>query len=161
MSPVPPENPPVCTTTAAPAPGLLRRLAAIGYDGLILLGLWLLAALLFVLVADHTGHPQWPGWLFRAYLWLVAYSFFAWFWLHGGQTLGMRIWRLQLVSVGAPLTLPQTLLRFAAATLSWVLFGLGFLWMLLDPERATWHDRVSRTRLRLVAPGFQRVRDSK
>ncbi|HET9121924.1 MAG TPA: RDD family protein, partial [Acidiferrobacteraceae bacterium] len=64
-------------------------------------------------------------------------------------------------SVGAPLTLPQTLLRFAAATLSWVLFGLGFLWMLLDPERATWHDRVSRTRLRLVAPGFQRVRDSK
>ena len=151
----------LCTTESPPAPSLLRRLAAITYDSLILLGLWLLADLLFVLVADATGHRGWPRWLFQSYLWLVAYGFFSWFWLHGGQTLGMRVWRLQLVSDGAPLTPARTLVRFAAATLSCVLFGLGFLWMLVDPRRQTWHDRVSSTHLILLPAGFQRVRANK
>lgn len=150
MQPFTPSRAPVWTTGTAPPPGMLRRLAAVGYDTLILVGLWLLADLLFVLVADGLGEPVWPRWLLQACLWLVAYGFFAWFWLHGGQTLGMRVWRLKLVAVDGPVTPRITFLRFSAATLSWVLFGAGFFWMLLDRDRRSWHDHASRTRLILV-----------
>jgi hypothetical protein len=34
-----------------------------------------------------------------------------------------------------------------AASLSWAALGLGFLWQLWDPEKLTWHDRLSNTRL--------------
>jgi uncharacterized RDD family membrane protein YckC len=38
--------------------------------------------------------------------------------------------------------------RFFAAMLSWLVFGLGFLWQLWDKDELTWHDRLSGTRLR-------------
>lgn len=140
----------LCTTGALPRPGMFRRLAAVAYDGLILLGLWLLAALIFVLVADTLGQHAWPRWLFQAYLWFVGYGFFGWFWLHGGQTLGMRVWRLKLVADGSPMSWSLALRRFSAATVSFVLFGAGFFWMLVDPQRRTWHDHASRTHLVLM-----------
>ena len=70
--------------------------------------------------------------------------FYAWFWTHGGQTLGMQAWKLRLQRLdGGPVSLWQALLRFLAAFPSLLLFGLGMLWMLVDRERMTWHDRVS------------------
>jgi uncharacterized RDD family membrane protein YckC len=41
----------------------------------------------------------------------------------------------------------QALLRFVGAGFSWAVFGAGFFWSLVDPERLTWHDRISATRL--------------
>ena len=37
--------------------------------------------------------------------------------------------------------------RRRAALVSLLALGLGFLWSLWDPERLTWHDRLSRTRI--------------
>jgi uncharacterized RDD family membrane protein YckC len=86
--------------------------------------------------------------LFRLYLVVISFGFFAWFWLHGGQTLGMRAWRIRLQRIGGdPITPWQTLLRFLVAILSWLLFGLGFLWSLIDQEQLTWHDRYSLSEL--------------
>jgi uncharacterized RDD family membrane protein YckC len=69
-------------------------------------------------------------------------------WRRGGQTLGMRPWRLKLESRdGTPLRRRQLWLRFAVATLSLLLGGLGFWWAWLDRQRLTWHDRASGTRL--------------
>jgi uncharacterized RDD family membrane protein YckC len=135
--------------------GLLRRLAAILYDSLLLL------ALLFIVSAIHlalsgggeaSGRPE----LLRSILFLlVSFGFFAWFWLHGGQTLGMRAWRIRLQSRGGgPITLWQALLRFLVAILSWLALGLGFLWSLWDREKLTWHDRYSMSEL-VVLPKEQ------
>ena len=139
----------------AQRPGLLRRLAAIFYDCLLLVALLTLADALVVLplgmMFDIDGSTLAAHSLFRLYLLLVIIGFFCGFWLRGGQTLGMRAWRIMLVrSDGADVRLRDALLRLAAATLSWAALGLGFLWSLLDRDGLTWHDRLSGTRLVLL-----------
>jgi uncharacterized RDD family membrane protein YckC len=126
------------------------------YDGLLLLALWFVAtALLLTVSGGYLTDPDRPLWLlyiFRVSLLLVALMFFAGFWTHGGQTLGMRAWRLKLISVsGDPVNWKQALWRFAAAIPSVGAFGLGLLWLLLDRERCAMHDRLSGTRLVLLA----------
>ena len=115
------------------------------YDGL------LLAAVLFaataVLLPFTGGEAIRSGQVwYTVYLAAVSFGYFGWFWTHGGQTLGMRTWNLRLVSAskhGA--SWRQALARFTGACLSWLAFGAGFLWILVDPERKAWHDRLSKT----------------
>jgi uncharacterized RDD family membrane protein YckC len=66
--------------------------------------------------------------------------------MHGGQTLGMRSWRLQLRNLrDGPISWWQALLRFMVAIPSAGLLGLGYFWMLVDKRKLTWHDRYSET----------------
>jgi uncharacterized RDD family membrane protein YckC len=89
--------------------------------------------------------------LYRAYLLLVAFVYFAWPWTHGGQTLGMRTWGIRVCRLdGGSITWLQALGRFTAAMLSWLPLGAGFLWSLVDVERRSWHDVLSKTRLETV-----------
>jgi uncharacterized RDD family membrane protein YckC len=137
-------------------PGLNRRLAAMLYDGLLLVALWFVAtALLLTVSGGHLTDADRPLWLLytlRVSLLLVALMFFAGFWTHGGQTLGMRAWRLKLISAsGDSVNWKQALWRFAAAIPSVGAFGLGLFWILLDQERCAMHDRLSGTRLVLLA----------
>jgi uncharacterized RDD family membrane protein YckC len=74
--------------------------------------------------------------------------FFTGFWWRGGQTLGMRAWRLKVVRMdGSPLRWSDALKRHLAALLSCLTLGLGFLWVLVDSDGLAWHDRLSATRL--------------
>ena len=131
--------------------GLLRRLAAILYDGLLLLALLFIVSAIHLTVsggAEASGRPD----LLRSILFLlVSFGFFAWFWTHGGQTLGMRAWRIRLQNRGGgPITLWQALLRFLVAIFSWLPLGLGFLWSLFDKEGLAWHDRYSMSELVVI-----------
>ncbi len=122
--------------------GLLVRLAAIFYDSLLLLSVLVIATAIALLVTRGTLHTHNP--FFRTLLFLICFSFYAWFWLHGGQTLGMRAWRLRIQNIdGRPITIWQALLRFLVAIPSLAFAGLGFLWMLVDRDKMTWHDRFS------------------
>ncbi len=126
----------------SPAP-LWRRAMAMVYDTLLLSATLMLAAL--PIVTFFGGVPGgWARHAFQFYLLIIAFLFFGWFWVHGGQTLGMRSWRLQLVgteelSVGWK----TALLRFLSALLSALVVGLGYWLALLDSGRRTWHDRIS------------------
>lgn len=127
--------------TFAPA-GLLVRLLAMFYDALLLFSALLIATALALLVTKGTLSYHNP--FFRTFLFLICFSFYAWFWLHGGQTLGMRAWRLRLQRPdGQPVTLWQALLRFLAAIPSLAFAGLGLFWMLLDKNKMAAHDRIS------------------
>jgi uncharacterized RDD family membrane protein YckC len=132
-------------------PGLLRRLAAMAYDGLLLAGLLMLAGAPVVMIGG--GPPTSPvaRTAYRLYLLAVIFLFFGWFWTHGGQTLGMRAWRLKLTGLdGAPITWGTAGRRAIFAFFSLALLGLGFLWAIHDRERRTWHDRLSHTRVVLL-----------
>ncbi|MGD2074802.1 MAG: RDD family protein [Gammaproteobacteria bacterium] len=133
-------------TSTEPKPaGLFRRLAALFYDSLLLLAIWFVAtALLLPFTGGEAVRPHNP--LLPTYLLLIAFFFYGWFWMHGGQTLGMRAWKLQLRNLRpGPLSWWQLLLRFLVAIPSAALFGLGYLWLLVDRRKLTWHDRYSET----------------
>lgn len=91
-------------------------------------------------------------WLFPLLV-LATLGFYSWFWTHGGQTLGMRAWKLKVVHArldGSPITLTQCLLRCLTGIFSWGAFGLGYLWVYVDPSRDTWHDIMSGTRTLII-----------
>jgi len=131
--------------------GLLRRLAAITYDGMLLIALlFIAAASTLPFTGGEAVKPHTPW--FTLYLLGISYLFFAWFWAHGGQTLGMRAWRIQVIGLDATaLTGWQTLIRFLGALLSWLPFlGFGYLWSLFDRNGLAWHDRLSATQLVVI-----------
>ncbi len=128
--------------------GLLRRLAAIIYDALLIGALLFLATTPFI--AMRGGEPVEIGdnMIYRLVLALVIYGFFVGFWTRSGRTLGMQSWGLQLETRdGGKPTVATASVRFFAAILSWAPAGLGFLWQLWDEDKLTWHDRISGTRL--------------
>ncbi len=127
---------------------LLRRFAAILYDTFLLVGVLFIAGLPLPLIAKNLQHSTLFTLGVRVYLLSVCFVFFGWFWTHGGQTLGMRAWNLRLSrDDGTPVTWTQALQRFFAAMLSWGCAGLGFIWMLFSPDKLTWHDKLSHTRI--------------
>ena len=128
--------------------GLIRRLAAIIYDALLIGALLFLATIPFIAVRGGEPVEIGDNLYYRLVLVLVVYAFFVGFWSRSGRTLGMQSWGLQLETQdGGRPTWGTNSLRFFAAILSWVPAGLGFLWQLWDKDRLTWHDRISGTHL--------------
>jgi uncharacterized RDD family membrane protein YckC len=136
---------------------LLRRLLAFVYDTLVLIAVLMSCTMLVVLLRGLRAVDPGTGW-FEALLVGVAALFYGWFWTHGGQTVGMRAWRIRVVGRnGAPVGWRTALVRFAAAWLSALPLGLGLWWVLVDPERRAWHDRLSGTAVVRVSE-FARTR---
>ena len=126
--------------------GLLRRLGAMLYDGCLLAGVMIVAAIPLPFFQSAADGSIWVRTLIQIYLVLVCFLFFGWFWTHGGQTLGMRAWRLQLRGIdGQDLAWSTAVVRFTGALLSWPALGLGFFWVALDPQNRAWHDRLSKS----------------
>ncbi len=130
-----------------PPPGLIRRLAALAYDSLLLGGLWF-AATALLLPFRHGRAFQSHDFFYTVYLILISFLFLGWFWTHGGQTLGLRVWHLKVCALdGGAIGWKQAAMRFIAAAVSLALFGLGFIWILFDRDKCSWHDRFSNTRI--------------
>jgi len=124
------------------------RLFAMVYDFFPALALWVATSGVMLLLRG--GDPVAPGslaaWLELALLWAVTGAYAVLSWRYGGQTLGMRPWRLKVLGVdGRPATTGALALRFVVATLSLAAGGLGYLWCLFERERRSWHDLASGT----------------
>lgn len=129
--------------------GILRRLAAIIYDSFLVFALLMLATLLVVALLRDAINPN--NILFQLYLLAVGWTYFAVCW-RGGQTLGMKSWHIYILGSTQPLSLRETAVRYLVSILSWAAAGLGFLWAAFHPQRATWHDLASGTRLVVRPP---------
>ena len=148
-----------------PGAGLARRLAALLYDCFLIGAIWML---LGFVVQLYTGtgnnslvdgqvqtNPTIDNLLFLLML-ASCMVFYFWFWLKSGQTLGMLAWRLRVQQLnGHTITFAQALKRFLAGWLSFGCCGLGYLWLLIDPKRETWHDKLSNTRVVLLPKEYQ------
>jgi uncharacterized RDD family membrane protein YckC len=133
------------------------RVLALVYDFWPALALWMVAGTAFTVgytLAGHDPHqniaPFSPLQLLLWLLcWLLAGAYAVISWHRGGQTLGMRPWRLRVVGLdGSPAGYRALAWRYAVGTASLLLGGLGFWWAWLDRDRLTWHDRASGTRMR-------------
>jgi uncharacterized RDD family membrane protein YckC len=152
------------TSAAGPAadlgqarvPGLLRRLATMLYDLMLLVGVLVVAAAVFYTVFNLlTGREAITGparLLFQAYLLAVIAAYYVYFWTGGRQTLGMRSWRTLLLRAdgGVPAA-ADALRRLAFAALTLLPLGAGLLWVLFDRDGLAWYDRLSGTRPVLAA----------
>ncbi len=172
------------TANTLPPASFLRLLGCWLYDFLLLCAVWLLAGIVYIIPAqmllhvdssqkDNLSTTEFSGPVFYFYMFLVTWFFFAWFWTHGGQTLGLRTWSLRLqTEEGETLNWVQTLLRFLIAGTPWLLslfiyqqiisqqllpspwqysaFITGFsglFWMFIDNEKRSLQDILSHTRI--------------
>ena len=127
--------------------GVWRRLVASFYDLLLLVAVWMLVTL--IIIALRGGEAISPGALpFQLLLFVIGAAFYISSWLRGGQTLGMRAWRIRLEKgSGAAIDLRTGLLRFASGLLTIASCGVGLAWLWIDRDGLTWHDRLAGTRV--------------
>ena len=130
--------------------GVFRRLFAIFYDIFLLLAiLFIFAAIAMTLnhgKAIETSDNFRP--VYAIFMLGICYLYFSWFWIHGGQTLGMKTWQIQMSgSDGQVIDWKTTALRFFTAFFSWGFAAIGFLWAFFDRKKRCWHDLASKTEL--------------
>jgi uncharacterized RDD family membrane protein YckC len=105
---------------AAPtAPGFLRRLACLVYEGVLLFGVVMIAGYLYSSLTQQR-HALVGTHGLQAFLFVVLGIYFTWFWALGRQTVAMRTWRLRIMTRdGRPLSQARALARYVA---SWLWF---------------------------------------
>ncbi|MGJ8679338.1 RDD family protein [Paraglaciecola sp.] len=143
-----------------------RRLAAIIYDLLVAVAIGMCAAIImtvfFTLLyengildkngIEHISDVLQQSRLFQLtlQLWVAAWviGFFLWFWRNGGQTIGMRAWRLRLFSTNdKPFGYARAFLRLICS-----LGGLGTLLVLFDwKSKQSLQDRICATEILVLS----------
>ncbi len=160
-------------TTDTPCP-LWRRLLALVYDLLIVVAIVMVVGLLCQLATGGQlirteGSAVVPIW-YQALQALVVMAYFISAWRLGGQTLGMRPWRIRVTSddggtpswqqaliralvAAAPLVLLMLEPMIGLRTTLWTLLGVWAAWFaaaLFDPRRRAVHDFAAHTEVRLL-----------
>lgn len=136
---------------------LWRRLAAMIYDGLVVCAITM--AYGFSVIGVKYGllgatlaegeKAQWPDFALLGLIFVIG-LFFCFFWRRGGQTVGMKAWRLRAETLdGRNLNWQQGALRYICANLSFWLLGSGYWWQLFD-KSGTLHDKLSASRVVLL-----------
>lgn len=171
--PAPPATANVAAQGLAPnIPSITRRIAALPYEGLLLLSLLLIATFPVSGMKGVTLSGA-PHLVFQAYLALVVAAYFTWFWRRSGQTLPMKTWRFRVVDAqNRILTFKRALLRLIVASVfygpacaglvllffpqrvspvitMWLFLPMlaTLLWARFDGDRQFLHDRLAGTRL--------------
>jgi len=166
-----------------PAAGLIRRIACLAYEALLLTALLFIASfLLLPLVSPGRAAdarsltlPDLPAraMLFCA-LFAIAAAYFIGCWTGGRRTLPQKTWRLRIVArdgrapdyrralvrylaawVGPALALFTyvTMKPYGLAGVALVPLALNYLAAFVDPERQFLHDRIAGTRIVQDAQG--------
>ncbi|MGL4475898.1 MAG: RDD family protein [Shewanella sp.] len=156
-----------------PRAGFLRRLGACCYDLLLAVAVYMLSGAIgfgiFTLVvnsglismgehqhmADLLNQTPLFHNLYQAYLAIIIALFYSLFWSKGGQTLGMRAWRLKVQHPNG-----QTLsLVTAFARVVWSLLGIGNLWILLSADKLALQDKMTRSEVVVLSKEANQMRN--
>ncbi|MGA7437985.1 MAG: RDD family protein [Luteibacter sp.] len=115
------------STMPLPAP-VWRRFAAIVYDVLAVVAIVMVVGLIAQMVtgghvADDKGHVV--AWWYQPLQGVVVGAYFLFSWMRGGQTLGMRPWKIRVVARdGGAVDLKRGLIRLVVAGLPVLLLML-------------------------------------
>ena len=124
---------------------MFRRASAFLYDCLLVVALFFIIT--SIAIAFNHGNAI-QSLAYYLFLFIVAFVFFDWFWRHGGQTLGMRAWRIKGESLDSQnSTFPPSLSRYLTGFL---LFGITLLYIPFNTQLTALHDKLSKTRIVMV-----------
>jgi uncharacterized RDD family membrane protein YckC len=135
----------ISTKPAARPARLGWRLLALTYDSLPMIPLAMLTSAAYVWLHGGRTVESSLGFALLQLLtiWGLIGLYFVISWRRGGQTMGMRPWRLRVrAGDGRPAMSSALWLRYLVATLT---PGLCLLWCLFDSERRGLHDLASGT----------------
>lgn len=129
------------STTGAPA-GLFRRLAALLYDLLLTIALAFAATFALLPLTDGeailTSTQGVTGHLYHALLLLLVFGYFGHCWTRGGQTLGMKAWRIRLQAAdGRRLNWADAVQRFTIGAAFALMAVAGVVYLL---RSSRWPD---------------------
>jgi uncharacterized RDD family membrane protein YckC len=128
------------------------RLLAISYDAFIALALLMFSsAIVLLLNAGSTISPgSFSSFLAFVFFWLTIGAYAILSWRSGGQTLGMRPWRLKVLSAdGSQPSWKSLCIRYVIGSCT---LGLGVIWSLFDKDRRAVYDIASGTLLVRLHP---------
>ena len=159
-------------------PGFFKRLLLIIYDGLLMIAVLMITSFIligvimliapdsFFIDASSLDDPRMIQFsetgrligniIISINCLVLSFVFYGWFWTHGGQTLGMRAWNLYLIKPdGKFIGWKMAAIRYCWAVVSWLTFGLGFVWILISRKNLAWHDNLSGSRIVFVPKNKQ------
>ena len=126
--------------------GFFRRIFSLVYDSLAIIGIIFSLTLLLVLL--NGGSPKTGEVADYMQLIITVFSgpvFYTYFWLaNDGQTLGMQAWKIKLISE-EKLSVRICLLRCAFSTFSFLFFGIGYLYILVNHDNKSLADLATNT----------------
>ena len=150
-----------------PPAKLWKQFAAMVYDSLLIISLLFIATA--ILLPFNQGEAI-TGSLFHLYLILVVFVFYAGFWKKSGQTLGMKVWKIKIItdygtypawSIGflrlfLGIVFPLVFLvlndffgfitdTYVVTGITIIIFLCNYLNRLFKPY--TWHDKLSQTKV--------------
>jgi uncharacterized RDD family membrane protein YckC len=111
-----------------PAPPLIRRLACMVYEGVLLFGVLMTFGLLYSGLTGQRHAMQGRHGL-QAFVFLVLAAYFGWFWARGRQTVAMKTWHIRLeTGRGEAVSQTRAVVRYI---LSWLWFApaLTLAWL--------------------------------
>tara|TARA_Y100000817_G_C16609026_1_gene434313 strand:- start:173 stop:565 length:393 start_codon:yes stop_codon:yes gene_type:complete len=118
--------------------GFIKNIIVCIYDILLLFSILFFMSLPFVIYFNDESFGS--NIFYRLYLMLIIFSYYTYFWINYGQTLGMRSWKVYLINdKQGKITILQCLTRIVAALLG------GHLSMLLGFQSIL--NTISKTRI--------------
>jgi uncharacterized RDD family membrane protein YckC len=119
---------------------LWKHVAALIYDIFPILALFLTTSLVLVLIRQGSEVQPRTLWM-QLILFAEVFLYFTYSWKKGGQTLGMRAWKISIQDHHL-ISWSLITLRFMVGVISTLLFGLGLWSRKFSTTKTTWMDAV-------------------
>jgi len=99
-------------------------------------------------------HPDGPYFKQFIFLFILTYftrllfevAYFVYFYSHTGQTVGKMVCGLKVIGTdGKIISACRAFLRWLGYVISFYTLFLGFFWIVIDPKKQGWHDKMANT----------------
>lgn len=125
-------------------PSVFKRLLAMAYDSILVATVMFIGCGIILFFNKGQAISQGTIW-FQIYLIGIWMLFCTWFWVNGGQTIGLRAWKLKIVDYdNKTITWTQAVLRFLIPIIT---VGISFAWCFIDKDSQALHDRLAKTKI--------------
>ena len=129
--------------------GLMRRLLALLYDSILIIGIYMSYVILVTYLNGSALEGQLEILFLQFSFIIFIFLFYCYFWkFNNGQTLGMQVWKIKLVSSGnEEININKMVLRCALSMIFSLVFLSNFIFIIFNKERKTLGDYFSKTKL--------------